>query len=127
MAYLFLLCRILFGGFFIMNGYGHLKGLSGLTSYASSKKIPSPKAAVTLSGIMMLVGGAGVVLGIMPRLAILLIILCMLPITFMMHNYWKEHDSHARMMQKIQFDKNIAIIAGAIAFLFITTPWIFSI
>ncbi len=127
MAYLFLLSRILFGGFFIYNGYGHLKGIDGMTDYAASKKVPAAKAAVTLSAIMMILGGAGIIFGFMPRLAILLVIVCLIPITFMMHNYWNETDPHKKMMEKIAFNKNMAIIAGAIAFLFIATPWILSI
>lgn len=127
MAYLFLLSRILFGGFFIYNGYSHLKGLAGMTGYAMSKKVPAPKIAVIGSGALMILGGLGIILGVAPMLSIVAILVCLIPITFIMHAYWRETDPHTKMMEKIAFTKNIAIIAGALAFLFISTPWILSL
>ena len=46
MIYLFVLGRILLGGYFIMSGFNHFKNLGMLTGYAQSKGVPMPKAAV---------------------------------------------------------------------------------
>jgi putative oxidoreductase len=39
---LFLIGRILFGGYFIYNGYNHLKNLSMMSGYAKTKGVPFP-------------------------------------------------------------------------------------
>jgi len=64
MEYLFLLGRILLGGYFIKNGYNHLKNLNMLTGYAQSKGVPMPKIAVFVTGLMLLFGGLGILLGV---------------------------------------------------------------
>jgi len=127
MDYIFLISRILFGGFFIMSGWGHFKNLSGSTGYTASKKVPFPKASVVLSGIMMILGGLGILFGVYVQLSVVLIVLCLIPISFMMHDYWNDKDVHMKMSNRVNFMKNVALIGGALAFLFITMPWPWSL
>lgn len=126
MEYLFLIGRILFGGYFIMNGYNHFKGLSGMTGYAQSKGVPYPKTAVIVGGILLVLGGAGIVLGLFPRFAVLLLEIFLIPVTFKMHQYWKITDPMQRMGEQINFNKNIALIGATLIFLFVSA-WPLSI
>lgn len=46
----FLIGRILFGGFFLYNGINHFKNRNMLAQYAGAKNVPMPEAAVMASG-----------------------------------------------------------------------------
>jgi uncharacterized membrane protein YphA (DoxX/SURF4 family) len=124
MAIIFLIGRILFGGYFVMNGYNHLKNSAGMTGYAQSKGVPYPKAAIIGTGILLLLGGLGIVLGVFPRFAVLLLEIFLIPVTFKMHQYWKVTDPMQKMGEQINFTKNVALIGAALVFL---APWIYSI
>lgn len=127
MDYLFLVSRILFGGYFVINGINHFRHLSGTASYAASKGVPYPKLAVAFTGALLLLGGLGIVLGLYVRFAVLLLIVFLIPVTFKMHQYWKIGDPMQKMGEKINFQKNLALAGSAIAYLFIALPWVFSI
>ena len=64
----FLLGRLIFGGFFIYNGIHHLKERRNLSQYAGSKNVPMPNVAVTGTGVLMMLGGASILLGLKPKL-----------------------------------------------------------
>lgn len=119
MEFLFLLARVLFGGYFILNGYNHIANGKHMVGYAASKKVPNPKFLIMLSGIMIIIGGLGIVFWREVETAVLLIVLFLLPVTYIMHNFWTETDPNAKMNSYIAFTKNIALIGGALAFLFI--------
>jgi len=127
MAYLFLLSRILFGGYFFKAGLNHFMGLNGLTMYAQSKGAPMPKLSVIVSGLIVLLGGAGIILGVYTKISVLLIALFLIPVTFIMHSFWKTEDPMAKMGEKINFEKNIALLGGVLAYLFISGAWPFSL
>lgn len=112
MTYVFILGKILFGGYFIKSGYAHFKNVTMLTGYAQSKKIPSPKIAVLVSGALMLLGGIGIIVGPYTQLATLLVLLFLVPTTLLMHQYWKITDPMQKMGEEINFYKNVALIGS---------------
>lgn len=118
MEFLFVIARVLFGGYFIMSGYKHITKGGHLIGYAASKKVPNPKMAVLLSGILVLLGGLGILFWVYVDWSVFFIILFLVPVTFMMHDFWSEKDQMTRMNSYIGFTKNIALIGGALAFLF---------
>lgn len=124
MDYIFLAARILFGGYFVLSGWSHLRHPDMLAGYAASKKVTSPKAMVVLSGLMIFLGGLGIVCGVMTGISVVLIVLFLIPVTFIMHNYWADADPQAKMNDKVAFMKNMALIGGALAFLAVA-PWPF--
>lgn len=126
MEYLFLLGRILFGGYFVLSGYNHFKNLSGLAGYAQSKGVPMPKAAVILTGLMMLLGGLGVLFGAYIELSVLLLALFLLVTTMQMHQFWKAEEA-GKMAEKMNFMKNMALLGAVLMFLAIPAPWILSL
>jgi putative oxidoreductase len=56
------LVRILFGAYFAYSGYNHFKNQKALTAYAKHKGVPSPSLAVTVSGILLIIGGGRIFL-----------------------------------------------------------------
>jgi uncharacterized membrane protein YphA (DoxX/SURF4 family) len=98
-----------------------------MVGYAQSKGVPAPKLAITGSGILLLIGGASMVLGLYPLIGVIALAVFLIPVTFMMHNFWKIQDPVARMGERISFQKNMALLGAALMMLAISTPWIWSI
>jgi putative oxidoreductase len=83
-----------------------------MVGYAQFKKIPNPALAVRLSGVLLLAGAAGIILGIWGDLAALLSALLLLITSITMHNFWTLEDPQAKQVDQIMFMKNIAMIGG---------------
>lgn len=126
MDILFLLGRILFGGFFVMNGLNHLTKTDGLAQYAKSKGVPSPRVAVLLSGLLILLGGIGIIFGILPQVSLVLVILFLLPVSFQMHAFWNASPEE-KQDEMINFLKNLALVGAALMLLSLELPWILSL
>ena len=105
-----------------MNGFNHLKNLQNMTGYAASKKVPSPKTAVIISGLMILLGGLGVLLGIYTEIALWLIALFLIVVTPMMHNFWKV-PAEQKMAEQINFMKNLALLGATLMLLSLPGAW----
>jgi uncharacterized membrane protein YphA (DoxX/SURF4 family) len=123
----FIIGRILYGGFFVTSGLKHFTRLEMMAGYAKSKGVPYPKAAVGGSGIMVILGGLGVVLGIQAELSLLLIMLFLIPVTFQMHAFWADTDPNTKASNTVNFGKNVALFGAALIMLTIPTPWPYSI
>ena len=126
MGTVFLIGRILFGGYFISSAINHFMDSETMTEYAESKNVPMPKIAVLGTGALMALGGLGIVLGAFPQLAILLLILFLLPTTVVMHDFWNA-EGQEKQMEMINFTKNIALIGALIMLLTLSTPWLNSV
>ncbi|MDP3875232.1 MAG: DoxX family protein, partial [bacterium] len=92
------------------------------TAYTESKKIPMAKVAVIVSGLLLFFGGYTIITGVRVTLGIAALALFFIPVTFSMHAFWKE-EGHARMMDQVQFMKNLAILGAVLMLLAIPTPW----
>ena len=110
---LVLLARVLYSGIFIMGGVNHLTN-SQMVQYAASSGVPMPSILVPLSGVIALLGGLSILLGFKARIGGWLIVLFLVPVTLMMHNFWAVTDPQMRMMQMAMFTKNLAMLGGAI-------------
>lgn len=120
---LLLVGRIIFGGYFIYNGINHFLGFGPMTQYAKSKGVPLPAMAQGLAGLMLLLGGVSIVFGIYPFVGIVLLVAFLVPVSLMMHNFWKLEDVQSRMADKVNFTKNIALLGAILMLLTIPSPW----
>jgi len=127
MDILFLVGRILFGGFFIFNGINHFQRLTMMSNYAKSKGVPLPTLAVVLTGLLLVLGGLSILLGAFPRVGIILLALFLIPTSFMMHNFWAITDPQMKMGEMINFMKNMALLGALFMFLAIPVPWPFGL
>jgi len=114
MQVLFVIGRILLGGYFVYNGYSHFVNLAEMTGYTTMKKVPMARAAVIIGGVMLTLGGLAIVLNRFAILGMCLVVLFLIPTTIIMHAFWKETDQNARMMERIQFAKNLGLIGSLI-------------
>ncbi len=124
---LFLIGRIIVGGYFLMAGLNHFANVKMMAGYAKSKGTPGAEAAVVGTGILLVLGGASFLLGFHPTIGTALLILFLLGVTFKIHNFWTISDPQARMNEQVHFGKNIAMIGFLLMTLLINRPWYMSL
>lgn len=123
MEILLLLGRIVFGGYFVMAGINHFTNAGMMSGYAGSKNVPAPRLAVLGSGVLLVLGGLSVLLGFLPVLGLLLLIIFLVPTTFLMHNFWTIQDPQARMADQVNFLKNVGLIGASLTLMYGATTW----
>ncbi len=114
---LWYLGRLLFGGFFLYNAYNHFANAKAMTGYAQSKGVPSPQAAVIVSGIFLLLGGFCVLFNVALLLGLIALVLFLVPVTLMVHAFWKVQDPMAQLAERVHFFKNIALLGAVLMML----------
>jgi putative oxidoreductase len=109
--------RIFFGGYFIFNGFNHFKMLPMMSEYAKSKGAPMPKLSVEVTGLLLLVGGCSILFNILPGIGLLALVLFIVPVTIIMHAFWKIQDPMAKMHEMVNFTKNVALLGAVLILL----------
>ena len=104
--------RLFFSLIFLMGSLGHFSPQT--IAYAASAGVPLASIAVPISGILSLVGGLSVLLGYRAKIGAWLLVLFLVPVTVMMHNFWSVTDPQMHMMQQISFMKNVGLLGGAL-------------
>jgi putative oxidoreductase len=115
LAWLAPLGRILFALIFVASGFSHFSRQT--IAYAASQGVPFAGLFVPLAGLLAIAGGLGVALGFHARLAALLLVVFLVPVTFKMHAFWTARDAMAAMNQQIHFMKNVSMLGAALFFL----------
>lgn len=119
--------RILFGGFFLFSGLGHFTQLKSMAAYAAVHGVPYPEAAVALTGVLLLIGGASVLFGVAPRAGLALLVAFLVPVTAIMHPFWTVTDAQQRMVEMVSFMKNVALIGASLVLMALPQPWAYSV
>lgn len=119
----FLIGRIIAGGFFLMNGFNHFAKLGMMSGYAKSKGLPMPGLAVGVTGALLVLGGASLLLGYHPTIGAFLLVIFLLGASFSMHNFWAVPEPQAKMMEMTQFMKNMALLGFVLMTVAIPRPW----
>jgi uncharacterized membrane protein YphA (DoxX/SURF4 family) len=127
MEYIFILGRVLLGGYFIRSGINHFRFLQNMVGYAQSKGVMMPKLAVSATGLMLLLGGVGVLLGVYVQWAVILLTIFLIGVTFKMHQFWTITDPMQKMGEEVNFYKNLALLGAVLMLLAIPLPWALSL
>ena len=127
MGIFFLVGRLLLGGYFIMAAVNHFSNLKDMTGYATSKKVPLPMTAVAVTGLMVLFGGLSIFLGVFVHVGIWVLIIFLLGVSVMMHDFWLEKEPGKRMNDMINFNKNMALVGALLMLLSVSVPWAMSL
>jgi putative oxidoreductase len=104
--------RILYSLIFIFAAFGHFK--PDTIAFAAAQGVPLAKLAVPASGILSLAGGLSIALGYRTKLGAWALVLFLVPVTLMLHNFWTVTDPMTRQMQMAMFMKNVALLGGAL-------------
>jgi putative oxidoreductase len=111
MKFLVLLGRIFYSAIFIGSGISHFT--SGMVQYAQMHGVPNAEFLVPLSGALAVLGGLSILLGYKARLGAWLIVIFLVPVTLMMHNFWDVQNPNERMIQQVMFMKNLSMLGAA--------------
>jgi putative oxidoreductase len=123
MNILFLIGRVIFGGYWLMAAFNHFKNLNYMSEYAKAKGTPAPKLAVAGTGVILLLGGLSFLLGVCPTVGVVLLIIFLLGVSFQMHSFWKVDDAQMKQIELINFTKNMALVGALLMLLMLPRPW----
>jgi len=104
--------RFFFALIFLMAGANHFNKQT--IGYAASQGVPLAAIAVPLSGVVAIAGGLSILLGYRAKLGAWLIVLFLVPVSFMMHKFWTVTDPTMAQIQMILFMKNVSMLGGAL-------------
>lgn len=114
MNVVFLIGRVLFAAIFVLSAFGHFTNADGMAQYAAAKKVPFPKVGVIASGVVGLLAGLSLILGVWIDLGAVLLIVFLVPVTVMIHDFWTQQDPQAKQTELVSFNKNVALIGAAL-------------
>jgi putative oxidoreductase len=103
--------RVLYSLIFINSGFSHFSSAS--VDYASSQGVPMATVLVPISGIMAIAGGLSIFLGYKAKWGAWLLIAFLIPVTLMMHAFWKLSDPSEYQVQMVMFMKNVSMLGAA--------------
>ena len=112
MDYVALAGRILFAAIFVMASLGHFSHPE--ISYAAQHGVPMAGLLVPLSGVIALAGGLSVAVGYRARIGAWLLVLFLVPVTIMLHNFWAVKDPMMAQIQQAMFMKNVSLLGSAL-------------
>ena len=112
MKIIVLIGRILFSLNFIMAVMAHFSA-QGI-AYAQSMHVPMAGFLVPFSGVLAVVGGLSVLLGYKAKWGAWLLVIFLIPVSFMMHQFWNVTDQMMMQMQMAIFMKNMAMLGAAL-------------
>jgi putative oxidoreductase len=112
MKFIPLIGRIFFSLIFLMTAFNHFSG-EGI-AYAASQNVPLASVLVPASGVLAILGGLSIILGYKARWGAWLIVLFLVPVTLIMHNFWAISDPTMKQTQMAMFMKNISMLGGAL-------------
>ena len=99
--------RALLSAIFILYGFPHLTAPT--IGYAAHHGVPAAGILVPFSGVMAIVGGVSILLGYHAKAGAWLLIVFLLVVTPVMHNFWTVSDPGLRALQQGMFMKNLAM------------------
>jgi putative oxidoreductase len=104
--------RVLFSLVFLMTALSHFS--SATVAYAAARGVPWPSVLVPLSGVIAVIGGLSVALGYHARLGAWLLVIFLVPVTLLMHAFWRVPDPMWAQIQLVNFMKNLSMLGAAL-------------
>jgi putative oxidoreductase len=112
MGYTVLAGRVFYSAIFLSSALFHFS--SQAVGYARQAGVPLAGLSVPLSGVIALLGGLSILLGYRAKIGAWLIVLFLVPVTVLMHNFWAVTDPMMAQMQQAMFMKNLSMLGGAL-------------
>jgi putative oxidoreductase len=118
----FLIGRLLVGGVYLWAGIDNLVDLNGKVGYAASKGMPNAEIFVLMASLLLLVAGFSILAGYRPNVGVIALVLFLIPVTFIMHNFWALQGLESTI-ELHNFQGNVALLGSGLIFLAIPQPW----
>lgn len=119
--------RLIVGGFYLYAGIDNLLFINEKIGYAAYKGVPFPLLSIILAASLLLIGGMSILTGYRPTIGVGAVILFLVPVTLMMHNFWTITEPQMRMIEMHAFQANVALIGSALLLLGVPQPWVWSV
>jgi uncharacterized membrane protein YphA (DoxX/SURF4 family) len=119
----FLLGRMVVGFFYLYAGINNFVHFDEAVGYAAFKGVPVTVLAVTLANILLLIAGLSILSGYRPVVGVLAVVLFMIPVTLLMHNFWAITDPQMAIAEMRSFLSNMGLAGSSLLFLAIPRPW----
>ena len=97
---------------FLMAGPFHFSKQE--VAYAAAQGVPLASILVPFSGVLAFAGGLSILLGYRAKLGAWLLVLFLIPVTLMMHNFWAIPDPMMAQVHMAMFMKNLGLLGGAL-------------
>lgn len=117
MDFVFLIGRILFSIIFISAGFNHLKGFTHTVEMAKKTKAPFPQLSAAAMSLFALVGGLSVAFGFYSKIGAFLLIIFLIPTTFIIHRFWGLPNDQ-KQIQTVHFFKNLSLMGASLMILY---------
>ena len=108
----FFIGRICMSMIFILAAIGKFVDYNAVAQYMSSKGMTMVPFFLIVAAAVELIGGLSLLLGFKTRWGAALLILFLIPVTGIFHDFWMVQDPAERQMQMNEFLKNLAIWGG---------------
>src|SRR5260370_13044573 len=103
--------RLYFVLIFLMSGPLHFSKQE--VAYAAAQGVPLASILVPFSGVLAFAGGLSILLGYRAKLGAWLIVVFLVPVTVMMHNFWAVHDPMMAQVHMTMCIKNLCLLGSA--------------
>lgn len=105
--------RALLSGIFVYSGYGMVKNPERYAKRTAEAvpMLPEEPMLAQAQGATMIVAGSTLALGILPRTSARILVLTMIPNTYIGHPFWKAKPEDRRP-QLVHFLKNLGLVGG---------------
>jgi putative oxidoreductase len=106
-----LIGRIALALIFVESGFSKLTHFGATVGGIAGQGVPLPNVAAAIAVVVELGGGLAILAGWMTRWVALAIVVFLIVITPIFHNYWSGPEA-ARMTNEIMFWKNVSMLGG---------------
>jgi putative oxidoreductase len=103
--------RVFIALIFLLSGFGKITGFQGTAGWMASKGLPMVDVLLVLSIVIEFGGALMIIVGWKARLAAAALLLWMIPVTFIFHNFWSV-PADQQMLQQIMFLKNVGLMGA---------------
>jgi len=111
MRYVVLVGRVLYSAIFLTT-FSHFS--QQYIAYGAQQGVPAAGLLVPLSGVIALAGGLSVLVGYRAKIGAWFLVLFLVPVTVMIHNFWAVQDPMMQQLQLAMFMKNLSMLGAAL-------------
>lgn len=104
--------RILMSAIFIFAGVSKLFDFHGTAAYMASKGMTMVPLFLYAAAVIELVGGLSLLLGFKTRFGAAILLLFLVPVTTIFHDFWNYADPLEQKMELIMFLHNLGLAGG---------------
>jgi putative oxidoreductase len=104
--------RLLLSLIFVASAAGKLSDWQSPAKIMADKGVPAVDVLLSVAIALEIFGGVLVLLGFHARVGAFALLLFLVPVSLIMHNFWTIDDVPQRMEQMINFMKNVSISGG---------------